>query len=237
MEAGMLKAIADPYRLRMLATLARAAEEVCVCDFTAALPLNQPTVSHHLRILREAGLVTCERRGTWVYYRLATGAAQQLEAATLGIFLSESTCMKTHLNFATSDLDKSVSFYSTLLAAEPAKKFADYALFVTDEPGLELALDLRADFAVADDVHYGIFVDTADEVEAAVERLAARGLGGSIEREETCCYANQTKVWAIDPEGRRWEIYTVHEDTEVRDDLETTCCSVDDDATRACCAA
>jgi ArsR family transcriptional regulator, arsenate/arsenite/antimonite-responsive transcriptional repressor len=85
-EAGVFKAIADPYRLRMLATLARATDEVCVCDFTAALPLNQPTVSHHLRILREAGLVTCERRGTWVYYRLATDAAQRIEAATLGVF-------------------------------------------------------------------------------------------------------------------------------------------------------
>jgi ArsR family transcriptional regulator, arsenate/arsenite/antimonite-responsive transcriptional repressor len=85
-EAGLLKAIADPYRLRMLATLARAADEVCVCDFTAALPLNQPTVSHHLRILREAGLVTCERRGTWVYYRLANDAARRIETATLGVF-------------------------------------------------------------------------------------------------------------------------------------------------------
>jgi ArsR family transcriptional regulator len=85
-EAAILKAVADPYRLRMLATLARAGEEVCVCDFTAALPLNQPTVSHHLRILREAGLVTCERRGTWVYYQLAPGTAQRIEAAALGAF-------------------------------------------------------------------------------------------------------------------------------------------------------
>jgi ArsR family transcriptional regulator len=85
-EAGVLKAISDPYRLRMLATLARAGDDVCVCDFTAALPLNQPTVSHHLRILREAGLVACERRGTWVYYRLATDAALRIEAAALGVF-------------------------------------------------------------------------------------------------------------------------------------------------------
>jgi catechol 2,3-dioxygenase-like lactoylglutathione lyase family enzyme len=145
--------------------------------------------------------------------------------------------MKTHLNFATSDLDKSVSFYSTLLAAEPVKKLGDYALFVTDEPGLELALDLRQDVRVADDAHYGIFVDTASEVEAAIERLASRGLAGSVEREDTCCYANQTKVWAVDPEGRRWEVYTVHEDTERRDDLSTACCSIDDDATRSCCVA
>jgi len=85
-QAALFKAIADPYRLRMLATLASAPDEVCVCDFTAALPLNQPTVSHHLRILREAGLVTCERRGTWVYYRLAPTARDRIEAATADIF-------------------------------------------------------------------------------------------------------------------------------------------------------
>ena len=145
--------------------------------------------------------------------------------------------MKTHLNFATTDLDKSVSFYSTLLNARPVKRLDDYALFVTDEPGLELALDLRQKVRIADDVHYGIFVETADEVETAIERLGSRGLAGSVEREDTCCYANQTKVWAVDPEGRRWEVYTVHEDTEARDNLETACCSVEDDATRSCCTA
>jgi ArsR family transcriptional regulator len=84
-EAALFKALGDPHRLRMLATLARAPEEVCVCDFTDALPLNQPTVSHHLRLLREARLVTCERRGTWVYYRLAPDAPDRIEAATRSI--------------------------------------------------------------------------------------------------------------------------------------------------------
>jgi ArsR family transcriptional regulator len=88
-QVALLKAIADPYRLRILGTLARASDEVCVCDFTAELPLNQPTVSHHLRILREARLVTCERRGTWVYYSLADDAPRRIEAATLGIFPKE----------------------------------------------------------------------------------------------------------------------------------------------------
>ena len=73
-QAAVFKALGDPYRLLMIATLARAADDVCVCDFTAALPLEQPTVSHHLKLLRDAGLVTSERRGTWVYYRLAAGA-------------------------------------------------------------------------------------------------------------------------------------------------------------------
>ncbi len=85
-EAALFKAIGDPHRLTILATLARADGEVCVCDFTDGLPLNQPTVSHHLRILREAELVTCERRGTWVYYRLAASAHERLGDALASIF-------------------------------------------------------------------------------------------------------------------------------------------------------
>lgn len=80
-EAGVFKALGDPHRLAILATLARAEDEYCVCDFTAALPLNQPTVSHHLKLLRTAGLVTCERRGTWVYYRLAPDARRRIDDA------------------------------------------------------------------------------------------------------------------------------------------------------------
>jgi ArsR family transcriptional regulator, arsenate/arsenite/antimonite-responsive transcriptional repressor len=80
-DAGLFKALGDPHRLTMLATLARADDEVCVCDFTSALPLNQPTVSHHLKILRDAQLVTWERRGTWVYYRLAADAQARLTSA------------------------------------------------------------------------------------------------------------------------------------------------------------
>ncbi len=85
-RASLLKAVADPYRLMMLSTMAASEGEVCVCDFTEALPLNQPTVSHHLRILREADLVTCERRGTWVYYRLAADAKARLDDALTSIF-------------------------------------------------------------------------------------------------------------------------------------------------------
>lgn len=132
--------------------------------------------------------------------------------------------MKTHVNFATTDLEKSVTFYSTLLNAQPAKIYSDYALFITEQPGLELALDLDDSVSPARDAHYGIYVETVDEVERAIERLASAGLAASIEREENCCYANQTKVWAIDPEGRRWEVYTVHEDTEERQP--NSCCTV-----------
>lgn len=143
--------------------------------------------------------------------------------------------MKAHLNLATSDLDRAVSFYSILLDAKPVKALPEYALFVTEQPGLELALDRRAEVSATSDAHYGICVETLDEVDNAIERLAAAGLATSIEREQTCCYANQTKVWAVDPDGRQWEVYTVHDDTDERNSDGITCCSADLQA-RACCA-
>ncbi len=69
--AAALKALADPARLRLVSHLATSPEaEACVCELTAPLGLTQPTVSHHLKILYEAGLLDRERRGSWVYYRL-----------------------------------------------------------------------------------------------------------------------------------------------------------------------
>jgi ArsR family transcriptional regulator, arsenate/arsenite/antimonite-responsive transcriptional repressor len=63
------KALGDPVRLRLLSLIAaRAGGEVCVCELTDAFTLTGPTISHHLKVLREAGLVDCQRRGTWVYY-------------------------------------------------------------------------------------------------------------------------------------------------------------------------
>ncbi len=69
--AAMLRALADPTRLQIIHMLSQAAEPVCVCDFTAAFALGQPTVSHHLAKLRDAGLVTSQRRGIWAFYALA----------------------------------------------------------------------------------------------------------------------------------------------------------------------
>lgn len=67
--AKVFKALGDPVRLRLLSMIAsRDGGEVCVCDLTPAFDLSQPTISHHLKLLRQAGLIDCERRGTWVYY-------------------------------------------------------------------------------------------------------------------------------------------------------------------------
>ncbi|WP_283610383.1 ArsR/SmtB family transcription factor, partial [Mycolicibacterium poriferae] len=67
--ATKFKALADPVRLQLFSAVAsHAGGEACVCDISAGVDVGQPTVSHHLKVLREAGLLTSERRGTWVYY-------------------------------------------------------------------------------------------------------------------------------------------------------------------------
>lgn len=73
--AGLMKALADPTRLTMVASLWKAEEPICICDFTAGLELGQPTISHHMAKLKEVGLVKSERRGIWVYYRLSSDLA------------------------------------------------------------------------------------------------------------------------------------------------------------------
>jgi ArsR family transcriptional regulator len=75
--APMFKALGDPVRLR-LASLIASRPEVCVCDLTGEFALGAPTISHHLRVLREAGLVHSERRGTWVYYSIRHEAVAKL---------------------------------------------------------------------------------------------------------------------------------------------------------------
>jgi ArsR family transcriptional regulator, arsenate/arsenite/antimonite-responsive transcriptional repressor len=83
--APLLKALADPVRLRLMSLIAaHAGGEVCVCHLTPAFELSQPTVSHHLKVLHEAGLVDRERRGTWVYYRARGAALEALSALLSG---------------------------------------------------------------------------------------------------------------------------------------------------------
>ncbi|HZA03364.1 MAG TPA: metalloregulator ArsR/SmtB family transcription factor [Propionibacteriaceae bacterium] len=77
--SGALKAVADPARLRLISIVAAAESgEVCVCDFTGPIGLSQPTVSHHLRVLVDAGVLAREQRGKWAYYRLVPDALDTL---------------------------------------------------------------------------------------------------------------------------------------------------------------
>jgi ArsR family transcriptional regulator len=85
-KAQLFKALADPNRLRLL-SIVKASDggEACVCDLTEPLELGQPTVSHHLKILVEAGLLHREKRGTWAYYSLVPGALESLGESVTGL--------------------------------------------------------------------------------------------------------------------------------------------------------
>ena len=77
--APLLKALAEPVRLRLMSLIAsHPGGEACVCDLTGAFELSQPTISHHLKVLHEAGLLEREKRGVWVYYRARTSSLTSL---------------------------------------------------------------------------------------------------------------------------------------------------------------
>lgn len=86
-EIKIFQALADPTRFAIVKQLA-ADGEVCACDFSSCCDVSQPTVSHHLKVLRQAGVIACERRGTWIYYWLEPKAAHRV--AALGRLLSAS---------------------------------------------------------------------------------------------------------------------------------------------------
>ena len=80
--AGVLKAVAEPTRLRLLSMVAASpGQEACVCDLTEPVGLSQPTVSHHMKVLVDAGLLTRDKRGVWAYYRLVPERLEAVAAA------------------------------------------------------------------------------------------------------------------------------------------------------------
>ena len=92
--ASTLKALADPVRLRLFSLIAsHAGGEACVCDISGDLDVSQPTISHHLKVLRDAGLLTSQRRASWVYYAVVPEAMANLSAvlSTVGEGVAETT--------------------------------------------------------------------------------------------------------------------------------------------------
>jgi ArsR family transcriptional regulator len=79
-----LQILAHPIRIQILDTLTRQAGQVCVCDLEGALPVKQPTISHHLKLLRSAGLIDCERHGLWAYYFINPDAMVELRSFVTG---------------------------------------------------------------------------------------------------------------------------------------------------------
>ena len=121
--------------------------------------------------------------------------------------------MRVQLALNVNDLDAAVEFYSKLFDVKVNKRKPGYANFAIEQPPLKLVLFENSD---ADERlnHLGVEVFDDAEVQAATDRLKAAGLMDSVEDEQTCCYATQNKVWALDPQGMRWEFYRVIADSE-----------------------
>lgn len=128
---------------------------------------------------------------------------------------------RVQLALRVADLESSISFYTKLLGAEPAKRRPGYANFAIDEPALKLVLiEGEADQDTAMD-HLGIEVDDTAAVERATTRLSELGLFTEVENGTDCCYALQDKVWVHGPGNEPWEVYVVKSDSPAR---EAACC-------------
>ena len=121
--------------------------------------------------------------------------------------------MRLQLALNVDDIDQAVDFYSKIFDAEPAKRKPGYANFSIENPPLKLVL-FEAKGAEERLNHLGVEVFEAEEVTAATDRLKTAGLAALVEDESTCCYAKQDKVWALEPQGLRWEWYRVLEDSD-----------------------
>ena len=119
---------------------------------------------------------------------------------------------RVQLALRVSDLEASVAFYQSLFGVEPAKRRPGYANFAVAEPPLKLVLIEGEPGRPTVLDHLGVEVGTTDEVGQATDRLSAQGLFTQVEKDTTCCYALQDKVWVHDPAGAPWEIYTVKDD-------------------------
>ncbi len=120
---------------------------------------------------------------------------------------------RVQLALNVNDIDEAIAFYSKLFGTGPAKRRAGYANFAIAEPPLKLVL-LENPGQGGSLNHLGVEVSDTDTVDAEQRRLAGTGLASVDKRDTTCCYARQDKFWVQDaPNGERWEIYTVLEDS------------------------
>ncbi|HEV8609377.1 MAG TPA: ArsI/CadI family heavy metal resistance metalloenzyme [Thermoanaerobaculia bacterium] len=147
-----------------------------------------------------------------------------------------------HVSLNVSDVARSRDFYAAFFGVAPAKEKPGYVKFVTTAPALHLALNEagRKPDPKGSLSHLGIRVASTGEVGEWKDRVTERGVASFDEKDTTCCYARQDKFWVSDPDGNRWEVYTVLEDVELPV-AATTCCGASADPATAsapvtCCA-
>lgn len=119
--------------------------------------------------------------------------------------------IRPHLGLSVRDLATSVCFYRKLFGIEPSKQRPGYAKFELSAPPLNLSLNELPDLSqrLGAATHFGIELSSTAAVNAAMERARAAGLSVRAEMDQACCYSVQDKFWTTDPDGHRWEHFTV----------------------------
>lgn len=133
--------------------------------------------------------------------------------------------MKTHISLNVSNVRNSIEFYKKMLGTEPFKVRSDYAKFDVANPPLNLTMN-QVNFERGGSLsHLGLQVESSAEVLEMGKRWTENGLITLDEMQTDCCYALQDKTWVTDPDGNRWEVFTVLENTEDKDIAASACCA------------
>ncbi len=136
--------------------------------------------------------------------------------------------LKPHVSLNVSNIDASVAFYEKVFGVKPAKRRPGYAKFDLTEPSLNLTMQ-EAPRTGVNASHFGVQVESTEDVAAAWTRFRGAGLPTRTEGNTTCCYALQDKVWVEDPDGNMWEVFVVKGDAATMQDdpakPATPCCA------------
>jgi catechol 2,3-dioxygenase-like lactoylglutathione lyase family enzyme len=133
--------------------------------------------------------------------------------------------MKTHISLNVSNVKNSIEFYTKMLGIEPLKVRNDYAKFDSANPPLNLTMN-QVNFERGGSLsHLGLQVESSVEVLEMGKRWTENGLITLDEMQTDCCYALQDKTWVSDPDGNRWEVFVVLENSEDKDIAASACCA------------
>lgn len=132
--------------------------------------------------------------------------------------------LKPHVSLNVEAIDRSVAFYEKAFGVSVTKRRPGYAKFDLAEPSLNLSM-VEAPRTGINASHFGIQVQSSEDVAEAKARFDAAGLKTRTEEETTCCYAVQDKVWVEDPDGNSWEVFVVKADANTMRGAESQCCA------------
>jgi len=131
--------------------------------------------------------------------------------------------MRAHVSLNVRNVPESINFYKKVFGVEPQKQTSTYAKFDLKNPSLNFSMQSGSE-NLSQVSHFGIEVESADEVMQWQKKLTEAGLVKLVESDTKCCFARQDKVWVSDPDGNSWEIFYVHEQLPVTEENKKACC-------------